>query len=151
MKDDIKVTEVSAVPKKAKTVNLTINLKNLIITIVAIVILLLVFWLGWHFGENHQINKEQTNGVSGIGPNPGLVRHRALVGSVSKVSSSSITVVQSGSAGTQSAAINQSTVIRNTKGQTITANSVKTGTRAIVTAEVNSNNSLTAQNILIIQ
>lgn len=117
--------------------------------IIVLIVLALSFWLGWHEGSVHQKKTDQTQGIGLLNANPGFERNKALVGTVSKISSNNITVTILGNQ-QSTAAINSQTIIRNTKEQTIAAKSIPVGSRVVVTAEINSNNSLTAQRILVI-
>jgi len=116
-----------------------------------IVLLIIVagsFWAGWHYGGNHQANKDKSQGF-GSSLAPSFVRHQVLIGNVTSVSSTKI-VVNTDSKTTGSAAINKSTIITNTKEQTVKISDIKSATRVVITAAINSNGSLTAQRILIL-
>ena len=108
---------------------------------------MVAFCIGWHYGYHSHVTNKANSLTSGSTTAP-YVKHRALVGAINKVSSSQIDVTLN-SKQNQSATITSSTVIRNTKGQTVTASTLQTGNRVIVTTTIDSGGSLTANNILV--
>jgi hypothetical protein len=118
--------------------------------IVLIIVLAVGFGIGWHYGVAHQTNKDNSDGLITNGNSTSFVRHQVLIGTVTSITSTKI-VVKSDTNTTGTAIINKSTVITNTKQQTVKTSSITVTSRVVITAEVNSNGSLTAQRILILE
>jgi len=121
----------------------------LIKVIVLVVVIVVAFGVGWHYGEAHQTNKEKADGLINSSLSPSFVRHQVLIGSVVSVTSTKI-VVKSDASTTGSAIITKTTIITNTKQQTIKPSAITINSRVVVTAAVNSNGTLTADRILIL-
>ncbi len=123
--------------------------KRLIFLLFILVLLGLSFAAGWHYGGIHQHNKDKT-ALASTTAATGFLRHRALVGTVTKISSTQIVInIETNQSAT--AGINKSTVIRNTQEQTVGVSGIKVGSRVIVTTTVNSDQTLLAQRILLIK
>lgn len=118
-------------------------------TILVLLVIIIAFGVGWHYGAAHEKTAEKASPF-GVSSQASLVRHKVLIGTVTAISGSSITV-KSDDKTSGSAAISKSTVISNTKQQTITTADIKTTNRVVVTAAINKDNSLAAQRILVIQ
>ena len=127
-------------------------------TVIGLGILGAIFALGWHYGSTNQINKDkktiaaakataQSRAVAG-GESVAINRH-VFVGDVTKVSAKQITV-KTTTNDTQTATIDDKTVITSAKDPKATASDIKVGSHIFVTCTQNSDKSLTAQRILII-
>jgi hypothetical protein len=143
---DIRETTVSSTPDK-KTVSVSFNGQRVIKVLAVILLVVVAFWLGILYGDHHTKDSLATGSSSTTtGGGNGFSRGGGGLGTVSAVSSTSITVASQRSGTSNTYAITSSTKITDA-GQSATVSSIATGDRVIVTPS--SSNSSDASQILV--
>jgi hypothetical protein len=142
---DISKSSVSSA-KVPKTVSLSYNTNTILKVVIVVVLMGLSFWAGSSYGNHHaKTVANAATTASGRGAY-GRFSNGGGFGTVSAISSSSITVQNSRSGTSKTFAITSSTKITDS-GQSATAGSIATGDRVIVIPS--SSNSSDAASIMI--
>ncbi len=148
--------------KKNKTTTAPKSHKQLIViigyAIIGLGILGTVFALGWHYGSSNQASKDKKTIASAeasvknrdeFGPRGVTINRHVFVGNVTKISATQVTV-KTTNGQTETANITSTTIVSGAKTAKATTSDIQVGSHVFVTCTQNSDKSLTAQRILII-
>ena len=149
--------------KKSKSKSPVSNQR--LVTIIGAVVLCLgiiggIFALGWHYGSTNQSTKDKKaiaaatatarSRATTFGPGGAIaVERHVFVGDVTKVSSTQLTI-NTTTGQTQTAKLDDKTIITSAKDAKATAADIKVGSHIFVTCTQNSDKTLTAQRVLVI-
>lgn len=127
---DIRQSSVSSADSEKKTVSFSFNTQSVIKVLAVILLLVLAFWGGTVYGKHHAKTTSASNFTTGSSGFGGF-RGGGGFGTVSAISSGSITVNNTRTGESKTYAITSSTKITD-NGQTVSASSIADGDTVVV-------------------